>query len=1132
MGTEGAPQLIDGRYRIDAKLGEGGMGVVHQVFDRISSRTVALKCLTAAAAKQPVVVSLFEREFHTLKSLAHPHIVSAYGYGIASAPYYTMELLSGTTANQLAPMPWRQACSVLRDVASALALIHSRRLVHRDVTSRNIQQASDGTIKLIDFGSLTPMGVTKDCVGTPAFMAPETVHRLALDQRTDIYSLGATAYHLLTGRHAYPARHMGELRDAWRSRPLPPSALIADVPAPLDELVMSMLDLNALARPVSAGIVFARLSAVAGLPAQTSEAAARSFLITPRLVGREDEVRDFRTRVVRAMRREGSCLLIAGQTGMGRSRILDAFSLEAQVAGALVVRADAGDGANEGSLVTALRAGLREDALERPARDGIDESAQVTPGEAAVLKDLRRVLRERTIVVLIDDAHVYSAPALALVARLLRMTEHRSLVLVVSHALPLPDEAAAAMRLLRAHADRVELGPLDLAQITDLLASCFDNAPNLRATATFCHTVSAGRPGTCVAVAQHLVDHGIAAYDGGVWALPESLAALALPDTAERFIEERVRRLDADQRLWGQLLSIIPAAATMTTAECVDLMRTHTTRERSHAAVAGLVAERLVSSMGAMQRVAHASVRDAFLATLPQAQARSLHTLLAEHFEARGDELSLAAAAHHFQQAGDRARAIRTINRYAKQATRELSEEELAKMTLPFGEWGATFESALDSAEAEGWPRRELYPLYVAIMSVAALSVPSWLARGAPLFRYLTEDTGLGYFSEEELSALETGARVSKWKLAFRMFRAALRRFFVPKGQRGLNPIAALPLLGVYVTSALGVCNVTQTFHTGVPPLARALLPFRVLSPALDLTYELLVGAGNAGRGLDAGWQRLQDVLRRLQRRVSGMPDIYRVTALCILRYLDALERLAPIGDPSALSVAQWLEDAGGFTTHAWQLRMIYYVYTGDSVSAERCRQEIETLALTSARDNLSVISGSKDLAQAQALCGDAPALRATLESLEATAERFPHWRGQLLVYRGEYARLVGDLAQAREALEKALAFAPAGENYSWAKAVPPYVEVLIRLGLTDEAAQFAEHALSEALRVGIGSIYLRQIETAAALAWAAQGQHERAARRLDELFVAASEQGVHGVTLAVLEEARARVALLTRDAD
>jgi len=560
-------------------------------------------------------------------------------------------------------------------------------------------------------------------------------------------------------------------------------------------------------------------------------------------------------------------------------------------------------------------------------------------------------------------------------------------------------------------------------------------------------------------------------------------------------------------------------------------MRPFTSRSRSHAAIDGLLVEQLVVFDGAGTRVTQSNVREAFLATLPQSLERSLHDLLAAFFESRKDAMSLTAAAHHLQQAGDQEAAIRIVNRFAKQATAEVSQEELARRVLPFGEWGDTFERALNFAEREDWPRREVYPLYTAIMTVAALSAPRWLERGQPLFEYLKQDTGLVDWSEAELDALEAGARVSMWKLVYRLLRATMRHQFTPRRRRGLPPLAALPLLGVYVTSALGACNITQTFHTAGPPLARAVLPFRSLSPALDVLYDLLAGAVDAGRGLEAGWRRLQGVLQRLEKRVKGMPDVYRSTTHHILRYLDAVERLAPIGDPRALKVAEWLESARGFDAHVWQLRMIYYLYVADGVSAERCRQELERLSLTSARDNLSVTSGSKDVAQVQALSGDAPALRATLESLEATVKRFPHWRGQLLVYRGEYARLVGDLAQARDALEQALAFAPAGENYSWSKAVVPYIDVLVRLGRVEDAVKIGDHAVTEAARLGISRVYRRQIEMAACLAWAAAGQEGRAARRLDELLEAAVEEGAQGVTVAVLHEARARVALLAGDA-
>ena len=99
-----------------------------------------------------------------------------------------MELLDGGDLVERSPLPWKDACRVLFDVCSCLALLHSRRLLHRDVSPRNVRCTADGQAKLIDFGAMAVMGHSRQVVGTPAFVAPEALHRLALDGRTDLYS--------------------------------------------------------------------------------------------------------------------------------------------------------------------------------------------------------------------------------------------------------------------------------------------------------------------------------------------------------------------------------------------------------------------------------------------------------------------------------------------------------------------------------------------------------------------------------------------------------------------------------------------------------------------------------------------------------------------------------------------------------------------------------------------------------------------------------------------------------------------------------------------------------------------------------------------------------------------------------
>jgi serine/threonine protein kinase len=215
---------VAGRYRVERLLGRGGMGAVFQVRDEGTGRQLALKRLHAGAS--PKLSELFEREYRTLASLRHPRIVEVFEYGIDDAgAYYSMELLEGADLSQRAPMSWPATCACLRDLASMLGVLHSRRLVHRDLSPRNLWLTHDGRLKLLDFGALAPFGPATEVVGTPAFIAPETLQGRALDQRTDLFALGALGYWLLTSTHAFRASQLAELPRAWAKPPAAPSSL-------------------------------------------------------------------------------------------------------------------------------------------------------------------------------------------------------------------------------------------------------------------------------------------------------------------------------------------------------------------------------------------------------------------------------------------------------------------------------------------------------------------------------------------------------------------------------------------------------------------------------------------------------------------------------------------------------------------------------------------------------------------------------------------------------------------------------------------------------------------------------------------------------------------------------------------
>jgi serine/threonine protein kinase/tetratricopeptide (TPR) repeat protein len=347
VDSQKAPNLIAKRYRVETVLGRGGMAVVYLVHDVTTKKRVALKQLVSDEqdeARYKHISELFENEFHTLVQLSHPRVVEVYDFGKDDgSPYYTMELLEGGDLRGLAPIPWKRACALLYDVCSALSVLHSRRFVHRDLTPSNIRCSLDNKAKLIDFGAMLQMGPCKHVVGTPTFTPPEVVTLQTLDARTDLYSLGATLYYVLTGYFAYPARNFNILRDAWRSRPKPPSAFVPDIPNDLDALILSLLELDPAARPSNAAEVMDRLSAIAGLDTSEQLLVSQSYLSTPTLVGRDAQLIQVRKVLIGALRGYGNTVVIEGVSGMGRSRFLDGCVLEGKLLGATVLRADASD---------------------------------------------------------------------------------------------------------------------------------------------------------------------------------------------------------------------------------------------------------------------------------------------------------------------------------------------------------------------------------------------------------------------------------------------------------------------------------------------------------------------------------------------------------------------------------------------------------------------------------------------------------------------------------------------------------------------------------------------------------------------------------------------------------------------
>ena len=337
------PVVSPADTRIEAELAVAH-GAVYRVRDEPRARCSRSKPLPDTGKRlRSVPQGIF-----TLSCCSGTRGSEVYDYGVSEArPFYTMELLDGDDLRALAPISFRQACRYLRDVASSLALLHAHRLLHRDLTPRNVRATSDGHCKLLDFGALAPFGTPQVLVGTAPFVPPEAMRGLVLDQRADLFSFGALAYYLLTRTHAYPAKTLEQLEAFWREPPLPPSVRLAELEAPpalepippaLDFLVASLLSLDPLVRPASPAEVIERLDAIAGLEPEPGPWMAQSYLASAQLVGRTSELERARELLSRSSEGSGRVITIRHARGAGGTRLLTEIgskrvSRESQFAG-------------------------------------------------------------------------------------------------------------------------------------------------------------------------------------------------------------------------------------------------------------------------------------------------------------------------------------------------------------------------------------------------------------------------------------------------------------------------------------------------------------------------------------------------------------------------------------------------------------------------------------------------------------------------------------------------------------------------------------------------------------------------------------------------------------------------------
>jgi eukaryotic-like serine/threonine-protein kinase len=259
---------IVGRYRIEGRLGVGGMSTVHLAFDQRLERYVALKLLAEHLADDATFVSRFRREALSAARLVHPNIVQVFDFGfddVAHQHYIVMEHVPGYSCAELlrdrGHLEVDQAIDIVSQSCRGLDYAHRHGVVHRDVKPGNLLVSDADVVKLADFGiaratdlsSITQVG---SVLGTAAYLAPEQARGEEAGPRADLYSLGVVTYQLLSGRLPYEAASLSELvLKQQRESPAPLTELNPSVPQELARVVSMALSIDQEARPADAMVL-------------------------------------------------------------------------------------------------------------------------------------------------------------------------------------------------------------------------------------------------------------------------------------------------------------------------------------------------------------------------------------------------------------------------------------------------------------------------------------------------------------------------------------------------------------------------------------------------------------------------------------------------------------------------------------------------------------------------------------------------------------------------------------------------------------------------------------------------------------------------------------------------------------
>ena len=524
---------LNDRYELAEPLGRGGMGEVFRAIDHLTGSAVAVKRVLIQPSKlqfdsryaglEPHLA--LAREFRILATLRHPHIISVrdYGFDAEQQPFYTMDLIehAQSITERAVGTPVSERLRLLLDMLSGLAYIHRRGIIHRDLKPANVLVDASGQVRVLDFGlSLDVKEVDEAKLsGTTPYFAPEVIAGELPTAASDLYTVGVIAYEIFTGRFPY---RMGGMRDLLQDILRHPPDLSGIDPL-IGLIIGRLLAKDPQDRYASADETLREVAQCAQMPLPSAKVEVReSYLRASAFVGRDAELDQLEFALDSALAGQGSVWLIGGESGVGKSRLLEELRIRALVKGALVVR---GSGVEGDGLPYALwRDPLRRLILSTPLTDleasilkpivpGIETLLQRPIPDAPHLNN--EALQERLnltiidlfkrqrapLVLLLEDVH-WALTALTPLKRLIKLARERHWLIIANFR----DDDAPTLSDLLPGVRSIRLQRLPVQAIENLSAAMLGEAGRHPMLVDFLHRETEGNAFFVVEVMRALAE--------------------------------------------------------------------------------------------------------------------------------------------------------------------------------------------------------------------------------------------------------------------------------------------------------------------------------------------------------------------------------------------------------------------------------------------------------------------------------------------------------------------------------------------------------------------------------------------------------------------------------------------------